>query len=224
MSVSVGVDGCRDGWVAVAIDPTGFVQALLAPALAEVLAAFPNATAFGVDIPIGLVDDAREADVAARTFLTGQASSVFSAPPRSALAEVTYERANVASRRVTGRGLSKQTFHLFPKIRDADSLLPNDRLHEVHPEISFRLMHPDGAPAGRKKTWGGLMERLARLRARGIILPDDLGAASRVGIDDVVDAAGAAWSAGRIARGEARSFPEVVSQHDRSGHPIAIAG
>ncbi|MBO6936841.1 MAG: DUF429 domain-containing protein [Deltaproteobacteria bacterium] len=224
MVVSVGVDGCREGWVAVAIDSKGFVEATTARTLADVIAAFPTAEAFGVDIPIGLVDEVRDADASARSFLTGQSSSVFSAPPRSALAETHYEKANAAARRVTGRGLSKQSFHLFPKIRDADALLPNERLHEVHPEVSFRLMHASHAPAGRKKTWGGLMERLARLRAAGIVLPDDLGPVGEIGIDDVVDAAGAAWSARRIARGEARHFPAVVTQRDRSGHPITIAG
>ena len=224
MTRAVGVDGCRDGWVAVAIDDGGFIEAAFEPTLARVFERFPEASAFGVDIPIGLVDAAREADAAARAFLSGQASSVFSAPARRALEAESFADALAASREATGRGLSKQSFHLFPKIREADALLPDERLHEVHPEISFRLMHPDAAPAGRKKTWGGLMERLARLRGEGIVLPNALGPADGVGIDDVVDAAGAAWSARRIARGEERRFPEVVSQIDRSGQLIVIAG
>jgi predicted RNase H-like nuclease len=45
------------------------------------------------------------------------------------------------------------------------------------------------------------------LAAAGIVVPTDIGEAGRAGADDVLDAAAAAWSAGRIARGEARCFP-----------------
>jgi len=222
--IAVGVDGCRRGWVAVVITESGFVDAAFEPSLEAILAAFPEAAVFGVDIPIGLVDEEREADAAARSFLKGQASSVFSAPARAALACERYPEALEATRRATGKGLSKQSFFLFPKIREADALLPDERLYEVHPEVAFRLMHPSEEPAGRKKSWGGLMERLGRLRAAGITLPDSLGAADAVGIDDVVDAAAAAWSARRLARGAARSFPPEPTQRDRSGHWIAIHG
>lgn len=222
--IAVGVDGCRQGWVAVAVSERGFEAATCEPSLAAVLERFDGAAVFGVDIPIGLVEGERDADAAARAFLVGQASSVFSAPPRPALDCERYEDALAAARRVTGKGLSKQAFHLFEKIREADALLPDERLFEVHPEVAFRLMHDDEASAGRKKTWGGLMERLARLRAAGITLPPSLGDADAVGIDDVVDAAAAAWSARRLARGEARTFPPEPTQRDRSGHLIAIHG
>jgi len=223
-ALAVGVDGCHKGWVAVAVSERGFERAAFEPSLRAIVDGFADAQAFGVDIPIGLVDGARDADADARTFLKGQASSVFSAPPRAALDCESYADALAAARRVTGKGLSKQAFHLFGKIREADALLPDERLFEVHPEIAFRLMHPSEAPAGRKKTWGGLMERLARLRATGIELPPTLGPVDAIGIDDVVDAAGAAWSARRLAMGEARSFPPGATQRDRSGHRIAIYG
>ncbi len=75
-----------------------------------------------------------------------------------------------------------------------------------------------------KKTWGGLQARLGLLRGQGIELPAVLGEADNVGIDDVVDAAAAAWSARRIARGHARSFPDPVVQRDPKGRMIAIWG
>lgn len=222
--LAVGVDGCREGWVAVAVSDRGFERAIFEPSLRAIVDAFAAAAAFGVDIPIGLVDGPRDADAAARAFLKGQASSVFSAPPRAALDCASYQDANAAARRVTGKGLSKQSFHLFGKIREADALLPDPRLFEVHPEIAFRLMHPGEAPAGRKKSWGGAMERLARLRGVGIELPSSLGAVDAIGTDDVIDAAGAAWSARRLAMGEGRTFPPKPIQRDRSGHRIAIHG
>jgi predicted RNase H-like nuclease len=53
-------------------------------------------------------------------------------------------------------------------------------------------------------------------------LPADLGDANAVGIDDVVDAAAAAWSAARIALGSARTFPASPQQRMPSGRVIAI--
>jgi hypothetical protein len=49
----VGVDGCNQGWVAVALAGGAFADARIAGTFAEVLAAFPDATIIAVDIPIG---------------------------------------------------------------------------------------------------------------------------------------------------------------------------
>jgi hypothetical protein len=43
----------------------------------------------------------------------------------------------------------------------------------------------------------------------GIVLPDDLGPAGRAAaVDDVLDAAAAAWTARRVAHGQARPLPD----------------
>ena len=73
---------------------------------------------------------------------------------------------------------------------------------------------------GSKKSWRGQRARLGLLRAEGVDLPDDLDAAGDVPTDDVLDAAAAAWSAHRIARGAAKSLPDPP-QNDR-GQSIAI--
>jgi predicted RNase H-like nuclease len=91
---------------------------------------------------------------------------------------------------------------------------------EIHPEVSFRVM--SDLPLLPKKTWGGLQARLQRLAEQNIRLPADLGDANAVGIDDVVDAAAAAWSAARIALGSARTFPASPQQRMPSGRVIAI--
>jgi hypothetical protein len=57
-----------------------------------------------------------------------------------------------------------------------------------------------------KRSWNGQQERLALLRATGIELPARL-EAGLAPADDVIDAAAAAWSAHRIARGEAQPLP-----------------
>lgn len=218
----VGVDGCKKGWVAVAISDDGFVGADLHPSFAGLLDRFGSSEAICVDMPLGLVESGdRDADLAARAFLTEQASSVFSTPPRPVLRAADYVEACSISGQVNGKRLSKQTFAILSKMREVDAFVGEARLHEVHPEVSFRVLNARRL-TWSKKTWGGVQQRLALLRSAGIELPEDLGDVNAIAMDDVVDAAVAAWSARRIARGEARSFPEEPTQRDRSGRSIAV--
>ena len=68
---------------------------------------------------------------------------------------------------------------------------------------------------------GGSAPASRLLRAEGVDLPDDLDTAGEVPTDDVLDAAAAAWSAHRIARGDAKSLPDPPQLNDR-GQTIAI--
>ena len=74
-----------------------------------------------VDIPIGLHDsseEGRKCDVEGRRLLRPyRTSSVFNAPIRAILDEPRYEAANALSKRLSGKGLTKQTFNIIPKIR-----------------------------------------------------------------------------------------------------------
>jgi predicted RNase H-like nuclease len=220
--VFVGVDGCSLGWVAIAITDEGFSEARLLDDFDAVVHAFPDARVIGVDMPIGLTEDAnRAADRAARSFLKGNASSVFNAPVRSALEAVSYEDAKRISIQVSGKALSKQSYALFGKIREVDAHAGDDRMVEVHPEVSFRTMN-GGQPLGRKRSWGGMRARLALLDVAGIALPDALGEVGAAGIDDVVDAAAVAWSARRVAAGAALRFPEEQVIDPVRGRVIAI--
>ena len=58
-----------------------------------------------------------------------------------------------------------------------------------------------------KRTWNGHRERLALLAGAGIHIPEHLDA-GLVAADDVLDAAIAAWTATRIARGEHLTIPD----------------
>lgn len=217
----VGVDGCKLGWVAVAISRTEFLAAHAFRTFEALLLAYPPPTTIAVDIPIGLVDEpTRDADRAAREFLRSASSSVFPSPVLSVLSATTYAEAQALSRAACRKSLSAQTFALLQKIREVAPHGDDPRVFEVHPEVSFRTMNPH--PLLSKKSWGGLQARLQLLAEQNINLPADLGDASRVGIDDVVDAAAAAWSARRIALGCARSFPESPQQRMASGRGIAI--
>jgi predicted RNase H-like nuclease len=161
-----------------------------------------------VDIPIGF--GPREADRAARAFLTGTASVVFPAPPRDVL-EGPFG---------PGLRVSAQAHALGPRILHVTDLARRDtRFREVHPEVSLRAMN-GGRPLGhRKKSAAGALQRLELLRGAGIELTalDEAGPAP---LDDVLDAGAAAWSAHRIATGSAKSLPHPPEELD--GYPVAI--
>ena len=219
----VGVDGCVHGWVAVVLGERSFVEARVFASFEEVAEQYRTARVLAVDMPVGLAAEGpREADAAARAFLGKRRSSVFPMPPRCAVEAKSYEAACKASRASGAKSPSKQAFGLFPKILELDAFARDDRIHEVHPEVSFAVLRGGAIVPHKKKTWGGLHQRLELLRDAGIELPGSLGVADAAGIDDVVDAAIAAWTARRIGKKSARTFPERPKQRDRSGRVIAI--
>lgn len=218
----LGVDGYTKGWVAIVSDDGAYAGAVVAGTLSELASRFAGAEVIGVDVPIGLPStEPRPADGEAKRFVGPRRSSVFPTPPREALEAESYADARRWCREHLGRGLSAQSYALRGRILEADALAADeDRLHEVHPEVSFRALA--GAPlAHAKKTWNGQMERLRLLEDAGIAVPRNLDEAGRVPPDDVLDAAVAAWTATRIARGEARTLP-ADPPTDPRGRPAAI--
>ncbi len=186
------------------------------------LAAIADAVA--IDIPIGLpTDGRREADLLARRFLHARRSSVFLTPVLEVFAAETYALATRTAVARTGTGISWQAYALRTKIMEVERWLPSSPspVHEVHPEVSFAVLL--GAPArASKKTWAGMVERRKALEAAGVSLDRVEGVATvHAAVDDMLDAAVAAWTAGRIASGTARSFPDPP-QLDSSGRPMAI--
>jgi predicted RNase H-like nuclease len=221
----VGVDACKTGWIAIALGGGKGPESHYLPTieLLEPLAAAADAVA--IDIPIGLpTDRPREADLLAREFLHARRSSVFLTPLREALEADTHALATQAAIARTGAGISQQAYALRNKILEVErwlSSLPPYPVYEVHPEVSFAVLL--GTPArASKKSWAGMVERRNALEAAGITLDGIEGVATvRAAVDDVLDAAVAAWTGRRIASGMARSFPHSP-QLDPSGRPVAI--
>ena len=200
---ALGLDACRGKWLAVALDEGHFDHARLASDAAALVSAWPNAAAIGVDIPIGPPETPpREADRAAREFVGERRSSVFPTFPSVVLEAPTYEEAKGIC---VARGWPKpsiQSFGMRHRILEIARLAAADeRIVEVHPEVSFRELL--GRPLSPKRTGSGGSERRLALARAGIDLPD-----LPYPLDDVLDAAVVAWSAMRYAHGTALPLPQ----------------
>lgn len=224
----MGVDlAGRRGWVGVVVDGGGFVSAHLDTDLASLVAEAAGAEGIdvvAVDVPVGLVDGPRRScDVEARRFVgPPRRASVFPAPPRPVLGATDYAAANAE---LGARGLpllSKQAFSLLPGIGQAAVLARQREVIEAFPEATF--CHLAGHPLGwYKKTWSGSAQRRHLLASADppVELPWDLGPAGAVPVDDLLDAAAAAWTAHRYAHGQAAALGDPGEIDPVTGRRIA---
>jgi predicted RNase H-like nuclease len=207
----------------VVLDEKGFSSAHLFSDIAACLEEFKNGKCIAIDMPIGMVDrGAREADLACKRYLSKRSSSLFPIPPRAAVFCEDYPQALAKSRELMGKGISRQAFMLFAKVREVDAHASDERIIEVHPETTFQVLNQNTPLGHSKKVWGGIQERQRILARCGVVFPGRLGAADGLPADDVLDAAAAAVSARRHEKGEAMRFPAKPVQQDASGRDIAI--
>ncbi|MGH3341850.1 MAG: DUF429 domain-containing protein [Carbonactinosporaceae bacterium] len=219
VAVVLGVDGCRGGWLGARVADRRHVRWLALPDADAVLAV--DAVVTGIDIPIGLPDAERRAcDVAARARLGPRRSAVFPAPVRAVLDATSYPDACRRSRAARGVAVSRQTWNIVPRIADVDAALQarprvHERVVEVHPELSFRMLA--GVPLAAKHTAAGAA--LACWLDVAAALRDLPPGAPR---PDALDALAAAWSAQRWLQGAAVRLPAAEVGRDRVGHPMRI--
>ena len=163
---AIGVDGCRDGWIAAISTPGQSIRWRFHTSIQELINASPTNAVILVDMIIGLPDQSnptRACDQLARQVLRPHGSRVFSAPPREALTAPNYKAACAAARTATGKAISKQCWYLFPKIRELDSI-SDTRIRESHPELVFSRLNEGTPVAASKKTLAGQNTRLRLLR------------------------------------------------------------
>jgi predicted RNase H-like nuclease len=143
-------------------------------------------------------------------------------PARTAFEAADYPGACAAAYAASDppRKISKQMFHLFPKIREVDSLMTpalQARVFECHPETAFFVMNgqqvlPEPKKRGGRMHRPGLDLRCALLTAQGFsgaFLSQAMVQRGEARADDVLDACACAWTAARIFRGEAIRFPDA---------------
>jgi predicted RNase H-like nuclease len=242
VSCVAGIDGAPGGW-AVVLTECGQSSIRKIAKVSDLIDSIPQFDIMAIDVPIGLVDcyqvGGRECDRLARRRL-GQARgrSVFPAPARCVLEALNMSALPVADKHREacrrsrasaphGKGISRQTFNILPKIREVDDLLRErpelrDLIREIHPELCFYelaampMRHSKSSPAGRDERRAILGQVFLDLE-----LIEKNGGAQGLQIEDIFDAAAACWSARRLATGQGRSLPEVIP-FDSTGLPMAI--
>ena len=209
----VGVDACPGGWFSIGFTGAGQYVFHVSQGFVGIVEHYPAAELILVDIPIGLPvpNMPRQCEGAARGCL-GQprASSVFPAPLREIVEFVDngngYTQANALNRQLVGRGLSRQSYSLIPKILEVDGVFANQGqninplIREVHPEVCFWALNHRNSMAHSKKDLAGILERMRVMAGVGFDTRDMLDVAhqyipARVGCDDFCDALVAAITA-----------------------------
>ena len=236
MKTSVGVDGCKAGWFAVTVTDDGEWSHAVYESVEATLDRYFDADRILIDIPIGLVErrpEERKCDLEARWLLgKPRSASVFPVPSRAAILALTYEHAVRVNNEETGRGLSRQTWGILPKIREVDQLmqqsqLARDTFVEVHPELLFWALNGRQPMKHPKRRAEGRSERLNVLR-RWFPAADEVYANTayvylrkHVALDDIIDAMVAAV-AGVVGTGQLIDVPEPP-ETDSTGLPMRMA-
>ena len=233
MSVVVGVDGCKTGWLCIAKDfDTGLITSAVYNKAQSLLQQEPEPSIIAVDIPIGLTEAGpRQCDIEARKLLGfPRQSSVFPAPIRPALKARTRKEADEIRRAVEGLGVPAQSFGIYNKVFEFDGILTlqphlQERVKEVHPEVCFWACNDKQAMLYSKKSANGRAERNKLVANQfGAKVVEETRAkypVKCVSHDDIYDAFAALWTAERIFNGKARVIPDPPP-HDAVGLRMEI--
>jgi predicted RNase H-like nuclease len=196
---SVGIDGCKGGWIAVSTTNKGFEIGIY-KSIGDFFSKYDGCDSMIIDMPIGLPESAEDIrpDSAARLLLPGKTSSIFNTPCRQAVSAKTYSEANEINKQVMGKGLSAQSYAICGKIKEIDEFLNNNfqyknRLLESHPELCFAMLNSGEPLHENKKTYEGTRKRIELLsryydKTEGVIAHASSNQKLRNLMDDVVDA------------------------------------
>lgn len=216
----VGIDGCKLGWLCVFEElPSRQLASKTFETISDLVRHIEALDAIAIDVPIGLTDAGpRLCDQQARRLLGPvRGTSVFPAPIRGALDAPTYEEACARSLAAQNKKLPKQSWAIYPKIRELDDLLQRrpelrPKIFEVHPEVSFRAWNQHEPIVAPKKSDEGATtrHRLVAAHFGEQAFPTIRARYKRrdVADDDILDAFAALWTAERIQKGEADVIPE----------------
>lgn len=231
---TLGLDGCRAGWIAISLDEDNAGYWLLETDK-ELENFFEDFDRIFIDVPIGLEDEkyVRECDEKLRERLgPDYKASVFNPPLRPALHAPTYAEASMTSYEITGKKISIQAWNITPNIRTIDRLLTNneefeEKVFESHPELLFQILNGGSSILQKKATKKGLRHRLGLLKDQSKFVDDffrDIKEEYRrnqVDEDDIVDAMVLALFAKRSLDNDLKTLPEDPPE-DSEGLTMAI--
>ena len=204
----IGIDGTSTGWIAsIGSARNKCLNTIkFSENLDRLLSGYPNSVVV-IDMPIELnkKNYLRQCDVLAKKYLGRNfQSSVFIPPLKRVLQCSTYQEANKLSKEITGKGLSKQSWHLKNKINEVRAVSKiYNKLYEGHPECSFKMLKNETLIA-KKKTVLGIFERLDLLKKAGLdplSIRIDIEKNSKIKIDDILDSMVLFITALRIFKG-----------------------
>jgi len=218
---TLGIDGCRAGWIAISLDQDNAGYWLLESS-EELGKYFEKFDRIFIDVPIGLTDEeyVRKCDEKLRDVLgPDYRASVFNPPIRPALYAPTYAEASMTSFEITGKKISTQAWNITPNIKVVDQFLQQnedlrDKVFESHPELLFQRLNGGNSILQKKATKKGLRHRLGLLKKHSEFADDffrDIKEEYRrnqVDEDDIVDAMSLALFAQRSVDGDLKTLPE----------------
>jgi predicted RNase H-like nuclease len=218
LSFIVGIDGCKSGWFSVWENQDESIHSSIFSSLNELKNFFKNESQLiiGIDMPVVLSEVIpRQADQLARKLLSKKASSVFTAPTPEMLDQPNYEKASLVSKRLFGKSMSLQSWYLFPKIKDVQTMIHHEdiQIYEIHPELSFRAMNNEQVILESKKSHEGFAIRNSLLTQhfKNFIFEEIRRQYARKDVmdNDILDALAVLWSAKRIQANQASYLPQV---------------
>jgi predicted RNase H-like nuclease len=218
LSLIIGIDGCKSGWFSIWENQDKSIHSSVFSNLNELKNFFKNESQLivGIDMPVVLSEVIpRQADQLARKLLSKKASSVFTAPTPEMLDQPNYEKASLVSKKLFGKSMSLQSWYLFPKIKDVQTMIHHEdmQIYEIHPELSFRAMNNEQVILESKKSHEGFAIRnsLLTMHFKNFIFEEIRRQYARKDVmdNDILDALAVLWSAKRIQSNQASFLPQA---------------
>lgn len=220
--VSVGIDGCKGGWIAATIKG-GYLEMSKYATLEKITNKIPFDGCI-IDMIIGL--QGKESDIRpdseARSEMKGRASTIFPAPCRPAVFGSTKEQRLEANVKVLGKKFTSQTDAIIPKIREVDEFLqqhPNYKnvIMESHPEVCFSRLNGEVLMTS-KHTEEGIRDRA---RVLSNYLPEvsyeeiqEFAATMKCNTDDITDSICLAIVSNLECQGKTETIPAEPMRDD----------
>ncbi|MDB4041972.1 DUF429 domain-containing protein [Methylophilaceae bacterium] len=224
MSSVIGIDGCKAGWIIAKTLENESISFQIIKNLNDVYLEGINVSHIGIDIPLQLSHTGKRfAEIEARSLLKNRACTIFTPPTLNALRAKNYMDACEVNFNECGKRISKQSWNLFPKIKEAQEFLDNKsinklRVFEVHPELSFMAMNDMILVQASKKTDIG---REIRIKLIQKFFPKFSFESVRNEYkknqaldDDILDSVSVLWSTQRIVDNIANFVPKDPKRID----------
>ncbi|MBR0342503.1 MAG: DUF429 domain-containing protein [Oscillospiraceae bacterium] len=221
--VYIGVDGCREGWVAAVLDHGELVIDSYKD-FNSLIECYPAFDTFLVDMPIGLKNNngQKRPEKEARQVLGKRSSTVFPVPCRKAVYSETEEEQKRANISILEKSLSRQSIAIIPKIKELDVFFKDhpeykNTILESHPELCFTRLK-GSLILSKKKELSGALERMDILSdyLSNVSLQTLLDKAKEIqcNLDDLIDALCLAVTAALKAHGLTETIPLKPEKDD----------